>query len=55
MRGRRPRLEPRKGWNCRAVAVFPDGQVMYDDFQDPHMVDRIVYHMIDCWKRGETY
>jgi len=55
MRGRRPRLEPLKGWNCRAVAVFPDGQVMYDDFQEPQMMERIVDEMVNCWKRGEKY
>ena len=55
MRGRKPSLEPNKGWNCRAVALFPDGQIMYDDFQDMAMAEVIVVEMIRCWKRGEKY
>lgn len=43
------------GWNCRVVAVFPDGQVMYDDFQTPGVTEIIIEHMISCWKRGAKY
>jgi len=51
----KPRLKPVKGWNFRAILIFSDGKVFFDDVQHVDQLGPLIARMIQAWKKEGKY